>query len=229
MVSRATLIAGLDHEIAHAIARRMAARGDHVALMGAEDPAPTLGRDVAGLEMLRCSLADRSAVESALVRVEDRLGPLHHLIFGTSPPGRLLPLDATTRAVWTNTVDAALVAAWHLCQATMPRLTARKHASVLFILSDYAVIGLRDGAAFAASQAALYAFAKSLAREFAPAGIRVNCLGIAWMPAGRSEEVPLGRPGRPDDVAAAADFLLSDRASYISGQLLQPNGGRVMW
>lgn len=229
MVRRTTLIAGLDNEIAHAIARRMAARGDRVALLAAEAPAPLPGREEAGIETLDCNLVDHAAIESALVRVEDRLGPLDYLVFGTRAPGRQAPLNATTRADWTNMVDTPLAAAFQLCQATMPRLAARKHGSVLFLLSDYAIIGLRDGAAFAASQAALYAFAKSMAREFAPGGIRVNCLGTGWMPAGHSGEVPMGRPARPDEVAAAADFLLSDRASYITGQLLQPNGGSVMW
>jgi NAD(P)-dependent dehydrogenase (short-subunit alcohol dehydrogenase family) len=163
MVSRVNLMAGLDHQIALAIVRRMAARGDRLALVGTEEGTPALSRDVVNMEMTRCSLSDRPAVESAIVRIEDRLGPLHHLIFGTSPPHRQAPLDATSRADWTDAIDAPLAAALRLCQAIMPRFAARKHGSVLFLLSDYAIIGLRDGAAFAAGQAALYSFAKSLA------------------------------------------------------------------
>jgi NAD(P)-dependent dehydrogenase (short-subunit alcohol dehydrogenase family) len=229
VVSRATLMAGLDHEIAVAVARRMAARGDRVACIGAKAGAPARNRDVVDLEMTGVSLLDRAAVESAIVHVEDRLGPLRHLIFATSSPHRMSPLETTSRADWTDAVDVPLAAALQLCQATMPRFAARKYGSVLFLLSDYAVIGLNDGAAFAAGQAALYSFAKSLAREFAAAGIRVNCLGSGWMPAEQAGQVPLRRPAQPDDVAAVAEFLLSDSASYITGQLLQPNGGRVMW
>jgi 3-oxoacyl-[acyl-carrier protein] reductase len=187
------------------------------------------GAEEAGTEILDCNLLDRAAIESALVHVEDRLGQIDHLVFGTSVPGRQAPLDATTRANWENAVGAPLTAAFHLCQAAMSRFTERKRGSLLFVLSDYAIIGLRDGAAFAASQTALYSFAKSVAREFAPAGIRVNCLGVGWTPAGPDSDIPMGRPARPDDIAAVADFLLSDRASYITGQLVQPNGGRVMW
>jgi 3-oxoacyl-[acyl-carrier protein] reductase len=229
MVSQATVIAGLDKDIAQAIALRMAARGDRVALMGADDAARMTGSEPAGIEILDCDLLDPAAIESALARAEDRLGPLDHLVLGTGVPGLQAPLNATTRADWENAVDAMLTVAFHLCRAALPRLTTRKRGSLLFVLSDYAIIGLRDGAAFAAGQTALYSFAKSIAREFAPAGIRVNCLGMGWTPTGADGEVPMGRPGRPDDVAAVADFLLSDRASYLTGQLLQPNGGRVMW
>jgi 3-oxoacyl-[acyl-carrier protein] reductase len=146
-------------------------------------------------------------------------------------PSRQTPLGAITQSDWTAAVNGPLLSAFHLCQAAIPRLMARRQGSLLFIISDYAIIGCRDDAPFAALQTALYSFAKSIAREFAPAGIRVNCLGSARI-AGNdngSQPVPMGRPGRPREIAAVADFLLSNRASYITGQLLQPNGGRVMW
>jgi 3-oxoacyl-[acyl-carrier protein] reductase len=208
---------------------QIAARGHSIAVMGTEDPAPLLDWGGADVEILKCNLADRSAIESALVHIEDHLGPLEHLILGIGPLGRQAPLDATTRPDWAEVVVAPLTAAFHLCQAAMTRFTARKRGNVIFLLSDYAIVGLRDGAAFAASQAALYAFAKSIAREFVSAGIRVNCLGVGLIPDWQSAEIPIGRPAQPDDVAAVAAFLHSDRASYITGQLLQPNGGRVMW
>jgi NAD(P)-dependent dehydrogenase (short-subunit alcohol dehydrogenase family) len=198
-----------------------------VALLGSEAPLP--GQEQGGIETVACDLTNRIAIESALVRIEDRLGPLEHLLLGTDAPGRQAPLHAATRADWANAVDAPLAAAFHLCQAALARLATRRQGSLLFVLSDYAIIGLRDGAAFAAGQAALYSFAKSLAREFAPLGIRVNCVGTGWMPAAQSGVVPMGRPAGAEDAAAAADYLLSDRASYVTGQLLQPNGGRVMW
>jgi NAD(P)-dependent dehydrogenase (short-subunit alcohol dehydrogenase family) len=171
------------------------------------------------------------AIEAAIARVEDRLPPLAHAIFHLAAPSRQAPLGAITQSDWMAAVNGPLLSAFHLCQAAIPRLTARRQGSLLFLLSDYAIVGCRDDAPFAALQTALYSFAKSIAREFAPAGIRVNCLGTGWI-AGNdigSQPVPMSRPGRPQEIAAVADFLLSNRASYITGQLLQPNGGRVMW
>jgi 3-oxoacyl-[acyl-carrier protein] reductase len=135
-----------------------------------------------------------------------------------------------TQSDWAGAVDIPLLSAFHLCQSAIRRLAERRQGSVLFILSDYAIVGLRDGASFAACQTALYSFAKSIAREAAPNGVRVNCLGAAWM-AGEHEGtlVPLGRPAQPEEIAAVADFLLSNRASYITGQLVHANGGRLMW
>lgn len=227
------LLAGPGGEIGGAIAARLAARGDCIALMGAEASAlaAALAGQGAQVESVGADIADRTAIEVAIARVEDRLPPLAHVVLLLAPPARQAPLGAVTRADWMAAVDAPLLSAFHLCQSAIPRLMVRQQGSLLFVLSDYAIVGLRDCAPFAASQTALYSFAKSVAREFAPAGIRVNCLGTGWMvrEQGGTQLVPMGRPGRPEEIAAVADFLLSSRASYITGQLLQPNGGRVMW
>jgi NAD(P)-dependent dehydrogenase (short-subunit alcohol dehydrogenase family) len=223
----------LGGEIGRAVAARLGARGERIALLGAEAAAlaNSLNRDGGRVESLGADLADRAAVEAAIAHAEDRLGPLAHVVFGGAAPARSMPFGATTHDDWTAMVEAPLTSAFHLCQAVIPRLAARKQGSLLFVLSDYAIVGLRDGAPFAAGQTALYSFAKSIAREFAPSGIRVNCLGTGWMAAGQGggDAVPMGRPGRPEEIAAVAGFLLGERARYITGQLLQPNGGRVMW
>jgi NAD(P)-dependent dehydrogenase (short-subunit alcohol dehydrogenase family) len=105
---------------------------------------------------------------------------------------------------------------------------------------------MRHAANYAAAKTALYSLTKSLALEFAPYGIRVNAVGPGPIdtPLLRSRgapadwddrlkeyqaRLPMQRLGQPDDVASVVDFLLSDRASYITGQLVQPNGGQVMW
>ena len=227
------LLTGSGGEIGGAIAARLAARGDCIALMGTEAGAlaASLARQGARVEGVDADIADRVAIEAAVTRVEDRLPPLAHVVFLLAAPSRQAPLGTITRSDWTAAVNRPLLLAFHLCQAAIPRLAARRQGSLLFILSDYAIVGCRDDAPFAALQTSLYSFAKSIAREFAPAGIRVNCLGSGWIAGddSGSQVVPMGRPGRPQEIAAVADFLLSNRASYITGQLLQPNGGRVMW
>jgi 2-hydroxycyclohexanecarboxyl-CoA dehydrogenase len=226
MVSETALIAGLDTDVAQAMTQRLRGRGCRVALIGPNMAAhPPQG--TAELDAMDCDLSDRAAIDAVFMAIDERLGPLDHLVFGAGAPAFAVPFDAITRMQWDDTVEANLTAAFHLCQATMPRLVARQRGSVGFVLSDYPIIGRRDGAAFTASQTALYSFAKSVAREFAPMGIRVNCVGM--VPADDLAGAPMGEFAAPEDVAAIADFLLSERASYMTGQLLQPNSGRVMW
>jgi 2-hydroxycyclohexanecarboxyl-CoA dehydrogenase len=228
----ATLLTGLGDGIGRAIARRMALRGDGIALLGAKARtiAPWLRDNAAPVECLEIDFADHVAVEEAIARVEERLGALKRLVCGVEAREHRAPLIATTLADWAAIVEAPLVRALQVCQSALPRLEVSKEGSILFILSDYAVIGLRGGAAIAAGHSALYSFAKCLAREFAPAGIRVNAVAAGTMTDGDSGAMPapIGRNVRPEEVAAIADFLLGTRASYITGQLVQPNGGRVM-
>ena len=112
--------------------------------------------------------------------------------------------------------------------------------------SNFAVVGMPRAANYKAAKTALYSLTKSLALEFAPYGIRVNAIGpgsidtpliragrtqAEWEEALRGFEsrLPMKRLGQPEEVASIVDFLLSDRAAHTTGQLLQPNGGQVMW
>jgi 3-oxoacyl-[acyl-carrier protein] reductase len=107
-------------------------------------------------------------------------------------------------------------------------------------------MGVAGIATYTAAKTAIYSLTKSLALEFAPHGIRVNAVGpgpidTPLLRSGRApgeEEtalaqqrarVPMGRLGRPEEVAAVVDFLLSGRASYMTGQIIHPNGGALSW
>lgn len=133
----------------------------------------------------------------------------------------------------------------YAAQAVLPGMIERKTGAIVNTSSDFAVIGVPDNGMYCAVKTAIYSLTKSQAIEFAP-HIRVNAIGpgpidTPFLRAGRNEEeyraavarnearTPMGRLGRPDEVASVVDYLLSDRAAYITGQLVQPNGGAVMW
>jgi NAD(P)-dependent dehydrogenase (short-subunit alcohol dehydrogenase family) len=119
----------------------------------------------------------------------------------------------------------------------------RRDGMIINMSSDYAVVGMMRGAAYAAAKSAIFSLTKSLAQEFAPFAIRVNALGpgpidTPLLRGGRTDDdwkaargalLPIGRLGQPDEVAAVLDFLLSEHASYMTGQIVHPNGGQVMW
>lgn len=132
------------------------------------------------------------------------------------------------------------------CQAVLPAMCAAGKGAIVNMSSDFAVMGVPGGAAYTAAKSAIYSLTKSLALEFAPHGIRVNALGPGpidtpilkserteeeWQAvrALHSERLPVGRLGRPEEVAAVLDFLISDRSSYITGQIIHPNGGQLSW
>ena len=107
-------------------------------------------------------------------------------------------------------------------------------------------LAVPGAAAYMTAKSAIYALTKSIALEFADKGIRANALGpgpidTPILKTGRteaewravhqthSENLPVGRLGQPEEVAAVLDFLLSDRSSYMTGQIVHPNGGQLMW
>jgi 2-hydroxycyclohexanecarboxyl-CoA dehydrogenase len=156
------------------------------------------------------------------------------------------PVDDITEDDWDRMMDTHVKGTFLCCQAVLARMVKRGIGAIVTMSSDFAVMAVPDGAAYCAAKSAIYSMTKSLALEFAGNGIRVNALGpgpidTPILRSGRSEaeyqaarvsiaaRLPLGRLGQPEDVAAAADFLLSERAGYINGQIIHPNGGQQTW
>lgn len=130
--------------------------------------------------------------------------------------------------------------AFHTIQAVLPHMLHEKSGGIVNISSIWGLRGAACEVAYAASKAAVIGLTRSLAAELAPSGIRVNCIApgvIATDMAaelGEStlsmlrEQTPMGRLGRPEDIAEAAAFLLREDASFITGQVLTVDGGFIL-
>jgi NAD(P)-dependent dehydrogenase (short-subunit alcohol dehydrogenase family) len=245
-----TVISGAASGIGRATAVRLAARGDHVALLDMdagklESTASSILEAGGRAESWQVDVRDRPAIERVCAGVVDRLGTITYVFSNAGITGRQ-PVSAMTLAEWNAVVDTHLTGSFHLCQVALAHMVRQKRGAVVLTSSDYAVAGMPDQAHYAAAKTALYSLTKALALELAPHGIRINAVGpgpidTPLLRAGRTaaewEErlrvlharIPMGRLGRPEEVASVVEFFLSDRASYITGQLIQPNGGQVLW
>ena len=245
-----TIISGAASGIGRATAARLAARGDHVALLDMDarklESAANSIREAGGrVESWSVDVRDRPAVERACAGVVEKLGTITYVFSNAGISGRQ-PVSTMTLAEWNAVLDTHLTGSFHLGQVALSHMVSHKRGAVVLTSSDYAVAGMRDQAHYAAAKTALYSFTKALALEFAPHGIRINAVGpgpidTPLLRAGRTalawEErlhllharIPMGRLGRPEEVASVVEFLLSDRAAHVTGQLIQPNGGQVMW
>ena len=172
-------------------------------------------------------------------------GPIHAM-FCNAGVSIKVPVHKTTEADWDLMIKTHVKGVFLCTKAVLPQMCERREGVIVTTGSDYSVRGKTDGAAYAAAKTAIYSLTKSLALEFAPFGVRCNSVGpgpieTPMLLAGRSEEewapvrtaraaqVPMGRLGQPEEVASVVDFLLSDRSSYITGQIIHPNGAQISW
>jgi NAD(P)-dependent dehydrogenase (short-subunit alcohol dehydrogenase family) len=248
--SNVSVITGAGSGLGRATAIRLAKRGDKVALCdlsqsGLEESCSVIRSNGGEATSAIVDVRDGVAVKNWCADVVKQLGKIDYLFSNAGVTSRS-PVRDMEFDEWRRLIDTHVSGSFNVCQAALAHMVERGSGAIVVTSSDYAVIGMRHASNYAAAKTALYAFTKALAVEFAPRGIRVNAIGpgpidtpllrsrgtpAEWHDRVRDYEarLPMQRLGQPEDVASVVDFLLSDRSSYITGQLLQPNGGQVMW
>ena len=238
------LVTGASQGLGRAIALKLAANGADVAIIyvGPEEPAlETKG----GIEALGrravcypCDVRDEQAVEATVAQVKKDLGKVDILVnnAGVTRDGLMVTMKDED---YDMVLDINLKGAFHMIRACYRDFMRKRSGKIINISSIAGLVGNVGQVNYAASKAGLIGQTKALAKELALGGIRVNCIapgGIDTpMNAGYTGEemeqfcnsIPMGRLGRPEEVAAAAVFLASDSAGYITGQVLGVNGGMI--
>lgn len=230
--------------IGMATARLMADHGARVAILDLDEKqsaeaARSLGEGHIGVA---CDVADAEVCKAAASRVIDEFGQIDILCnnAGVTQPVKTLEINA---ADWERILDVNLRGVLHLSQAVVPHMRERKAGSVICMSSVSAQRGggIFGGPHYSAAKAGVLGLAKAMAREFGPDGIRVNCItpGLIQtditggkltdeMRADILKGIPLNRLGEAGDVAGAYLFLASDYSSYITGAVIDVNGGMLI-
>jgi NAD(P)-dependent dehydrogenase (short-subunit alcohol dehydrogenase family) len=225
-------------------ARAFAEQGARVVILdldlnAAHEAAASLG---AGHVGLRCDVTDMAACKSAVAAVIDRFGQIDILVnnAGVTEPVRTLDITA---AGWDRIMNVNLRGTLHLSQTCIPHMKARQKGSIICMSSVSALRGggIFGGPHYSAAKAGVLGLAKAMAREFGPDGIRVNCVApglietditgdklTVAMKADIIKGIPLGRLGAAKDVAGIYVFLASDLSAYVTGAVIDVNGGMLI-
>jgi 3-oxoacyl-[acyl-carrier protein] reductase len=240
---RVALVTGASRGIGRAIARQLARQGAAVVAAAREDHAAGVASEIVAAggnaQAAAVDVTDEASVAALVAAVVDRWGRVDVLVnnAGIARDQLLLRMK---RADWDAVLATNLTAAFTCSQAVLKPMIRQRSGRIINISSVVGQTGSAGQANYAASKAGLVGFARALAREVASRGITVNVVAPGYietdMTGALSDEnrrewaaqIPLGRLGTPDDVAAAVCFLASDEAAYITGQVLAVNGGMYM-
>jgi len=240
---RVALVTGASRGIGRAVAMRLAERGALVVAAARGDHAgPVAAAAIAAghrAEAIAIDVTDSAALERVPGDIVARHGRLD-IIVSNAGIARDQLLMRMKRDDWDAVIATNLTATFTLAQASMRPMLKQRGGRIIAISSVVGQMGNAGQTNYAASKAGLIGFAKALAREVASRGITVNVIAPGMIDTDMTKaissqaqtewaaQIPLGRLGTADDVAAAACYLASDEASYITGHVLAVNGGMYM-
>jgi 3-oxoacyl-[acyl-carrier protein] reductase len=245
LAGQSTLVTGAGRGIGAAIARELARDGSDVALvdLGAFDDAErlavelrTLGRKAVAL---RADVSDFAAAEGAVNAAVRELGGLDGLVCNAGIARDRVSWKMA-EAEWDQVIDVNLKGCFAFCRAAAPVFRAQKHGRIVTIASINGLRGKFGQSNYAASKAGVVGLTKTLARELGPSGVTVNCVAPGIVRTEMTASLPaevlakavaesaLGRMGEPEEVASVVAFLLSDRARYVTGEVIKIDGGQYI-
>ena len=233
---RNIIVTGGSRGIGAAIVRRFAENGDNVVFLYRSN-------DRAAAEVgVPCIKGDISSPEDAakmITRAADYLGGIDVLVNNAGIAQSALMTDISD-ADYMNMINTDLSGAFYCCRQAIPYFLRSHSGAIVNVSSMWGEVGASMEVHYSAAKAGLIGLTKALAKELGPSGVRVNCVTPGMIDTDMNkgytkedieaivDETPLMRIGKPEDVAEAVFFLASDKASFITGQILGVNGGYVI-
>jgi 2-hydroxycyclohexanecarboxyl-CoA dehydrogenase len=241
---KVAIVTGAGRGIGRGIVEKLTAEGAWVVVSDIdENSARETARAIGGQSMgLRVDVTSKESIEAMVKEVMDRFGRLDVLVnnAGWDKVGPFLKSDESD---WDKIIAINLYGMLHCCKAVLPVMVNQGYGKVVNIGSDAGRVGSSGEAVYSATKGGVIAFTKTLAREMARYKINVNCVcpGPADTPLfaelgqdqprlreALQKAIPWGRLARPEDIAKAVAFLVSDEAEFITGQTLSVSGGLTM-
>ena len=244
-MDRVALVTGASRGIGRAIAAELAEEGYAVCINYLEHrkEAEALAEDIRSRGsqaiVVQADVSDRAAVEAMARAAEEALGPVNLLVNNAGIAGQIQFQDITDEQ-WNRYLGVNLGGARNTIQAVLPHMLHEKAGCIVNISSIWGLRGASCEVAYACTKAAIVGLTRSLALELAPSHIRVNCVAPGVINTDMvqvlgqetlrelAQETPLGRLGTPEDIAHAVAFLASDKASFLTGQILAADGGFIV-